>query len=61
MLAERAALKAATLTARRVDPGARTFTMEGLIANHLPDVSDFPCYSLMGPNTIPAKKATPLD
>jgi hypothetical protein len=61
LLAERAALKAATLAARRADLGAHTFTMEELIANHLPDVSDYPCYSWMGPKTAPAKKATPLD
>ena len=61
LLAERAALKAATLAARRANPGARTFTMEELIANHLPDVSDYPCYSWMGPKTAPVKKATPLD
>jgi hypothetical protein len=46
---------------RRADPGARTFTVEELIANHLPDVSDYPCYSWMGPKTAPAKKATSLD
>jgi putative transposase len=61
LLAERAALKAATLAARRADPGARLFTMEELIANHLPDVSDYPCYSWVGPKTAPAKQATPLD
>jgi transposase InsO family protein len=61
LLAERATLKAATLAARRADPGARTFTMEEFIDNHLPDVSDYPCYSWMGPKTAPAKKATPLD
>jgi len=61
LLAERAALKAATLAARRADPGAHTFTLEELIANHLPDVSNYPCYSWVGPKTAPAKKATPLD
>lgn len=61
LLAQRAALKTTTLAARRADPGPRTFTMEELIANHLPDVSDYPCFSLMGPNTAPVKKATPLD
>jgi len=61
LLAERAALKSATLAARRANPGARTFTLEELIANHLPDVSDYPCYSWMGPKTAPVKKATPLD
>jgi len=61
LLAERAALKAATFAARRADPGAHTFTLEELIDNHLPDVSDYPCYSWVGPKTAPAKKATPLD
>jgi len=41
------------LAARCAGPGPRTFTMEELIANHLPDVSDYPCFSLLGPNTIP--------
>jgi transposase InsO family protein len=36
-------------------------SLEELIANHLPDVSDYPCYSWMGPKTAPVKKATPLD
>ena len=61
LLAERAVLKTATLAARRVDPGARAFTMEELIANHLSDVSDYLCYSWTGLKTAPAKKATPLD
>jgi transposase InsO family protein len=63
LLAERAALKAATLATRRTDatPGAHTFTLEELIANHLPDVSDYPCYSWAGPENGSAKKATALD
>jgi len=61
LLAERAALKAATLAARCADPGARTFTPEELMADHLPDVSDYPCYSWAGPKIAPAKQATPLD
>ena len=63
LLAERAALKTATLVARSADAarGAPTFTLEELIANHLPDVSDYPCYSWPGPKTAPAKKATGLD
>ena len=61
LLAERAALKAATLVARRADPGAHTFTMEELIADHLPDVSDYPCYSWAGPQNGSAKQATSLD
>jgi len=61
LLAERAALKAATLAARCADPGARTFTLEKLMTDHLPDVSDYPCYSWAGPKIAPAKQATPLD
>ena len=61
LLAERAALKTATLAAREGEPGAHTFTLEELIANHLPDVSNYPCYSWAGPKTPPVKQATPLD
>ena len=61
LLAERAALKAATLAARRANPGARTFTLEELIDDHLPDVSDYPCYSWSGPEDGSVKKATALD
>ena len=63
LLAERAALKTTTLVARRADAtrGAHTFTLEELIANHLPDVSDYPCYSWTGPENGSAKKATALD
>ena len=63
LLAERAALKAATLAARRADVarGAQIFTLEELIANHLPDVSDYPCYSWTGPQNGSVKKATSLD
>jgi putative transposase len=60
-LAERAALKAATRAAREATTGAHMFTLEELIANHLPDVSNHPCYSWAGPKTAPAKQATPLD
>jgi len=56
LLAERAALKVPTLAARCADPGPRTFTMEELIANHLPHVSDYPCCSWMGPKTAPVKR-----
>lgn len=55
LLAERTAVKAATLTARRANPKSQPFTMETLIANHLPDVSDYPCYSWAGPKAGPAK------
>ncbi len=61
LLAQRVALKAATLEARRADPGAHLFTLEELIANHLPDVSNYPSYSWAGPEMVPAKKATALD
>jgi putative transposase len=63
LLAERAALKTATLAARSADAarGAHTFTLEELIADHLPDVSDYPCYSWTGPQNGSAKKATGLD
>lgn len=61
LLAERAAVKATTLAVRRANIEAQPFTLEMLIANHLPDVSDYPCYSWAGPKTAPAKQATPLD
>ena len=55
LLAERAALKMATLAARDGEPGAHTFTLEKLIANHLPDVSNYPCYSWGGTKNCPRK------
>lgn len=58
---ERAAVKATTLAERRANIKSQSFTMEMLIANHLPDVSDYPCYSWAGPKVVPAKQATPLD
>ena len=61
LLAKRTAVKAATLTARRADAKSQPFTLETLIANHLPDVSDYPCYSWAGPKVVPVKQATPLD
>jgi len=63
LLAERAALKAATLAARSANAarGAHIFTLEELIADHLPDVSDYPSYSWTGPQNGSAKKATGLD
>ncbi len=62
LLAERDALKTATLAARRAQSDARLFTLEELIADAhlLPDVSSYPCYSWAGPKA-PAKVATPLD
>jgi putative transposase len=61
LLNERAAVKATTLAVRRANIQSQPFTMETLIANHLPDVSNYPCYSWAGPNVVPAKQATPLD
>ena len=61
LLAERAAVKATALAMRSAHPGVHTFTLEELIANHLPDVSDYPCYTWAGPEVVPAKQATPLD
>jgi putative transposase len=57
---ERTAVKAATLAVRRANLKSQPFTMEMLIANPLPDVSDYPCYSWAGPKVVPAKQATPL-
>jgi len=54
LLAERAALKAATLAARRATGPARPFTMEELIDHPVPNVSDYPCYSWAGPKVAPA-------
>lgn len=61
LLNERAAVKAKTLADRRATIQSQPFTLETLIANHLPDVSDYPCYSWAGPKIPPAKQATPLD
>jgi putative transposase len=55
LLSERAAVKAATLAVRRANTESQSFCMETLIANHLPDVSDYPCYSWAGPKIAPAK------
>jgi len=60
LLNERAAVKATTLAMRRANIQSHPFTMETLIANHLPDVSNYPCYSWAGPKLVPAKQATPL-
>ncbi len=57
----RAALKVATLAAREADPSPRTFTLEELIAQPLPDVSHYPIYTWAGPKTVPPKPATSLD
>ena len=61
LLNQRAAVKATTLAVRRANRQSQPFTMETLIANHLPDVSSYPCYSWAGPKVVPAKQATPLD
>ena len=55
LLNERAAVKATTLAVRRANIESQPFTLETLIANHLPDVSDYPCYSWAGPKIVPAK------
>ncbi|MDO9128886.1 MAG: integrase core domain-containing protein [Anaerolineales bacterium] len=55
LLAQRAELKAATLAARRDNTAARVFTVEAIITEPLPDVSDYPCYSWAGPKNAPAK------
>ena len=61
VLANRAALKVATLATRAADPSARFFTLEELIAQPLPDVSDYPIYTWAGPKIVPPKHATSLD
>jgi putative transposase len=61
VLAERARLKMATLAVRSVEPHVRTFTVEKLAANPLPNVSAYPCYSWAGVKIAPANQATPLD
>jgi len=61
VLANRAALKVATLATREADPDARIFTLEELIAQPLPDVSDYPIYTWAGPKIVPPKHATSLD
>jgi putative transposase len=55
LLTQRAETRAATLTARRHDTHLRIFTLEEIIAEPLPDVSDYPCYSWAGPKNAPAK------
>jgi putative transposase len=54
LLTERAAVKATTLAVRRANIQSQPFTIETLIANHLPDVSSYPCYSWAGPKVVPA-------
>ena len=55
LLAQRAELKAKALAARRAETDPRVFTLEEIIAESLPDVSDYPCYSWTGPKKSPAK------
>ncbi len=55
LLAQRAELKAQALTARRTETDTRVFTLEEIIAEPLPDVSDYPCYSWTGPKKAPVK------
>lgn len=55
LLAQRAEIRAAALAARR-EPGEQcVFTLEELMAEPLPDVSDYPCYTWLGPKNAPAK------
>ena len=61
VLANRAALKVATLAAREIQLSPQTFTLEELIAQPLPDVSGYPVYTWAGPKIVPPKHATSLD
>lgn len=59
ILAERQARQSRAL-ARRRDACHTPFTMEELIAQPLPDVSQYPVYTWAGPGKASAKQATPL-
>jgi len=59
VLATRQCLKAATV-ATRLDALHTPFTLEDLIAEPLPDPTNWPVYSWAGPQTGPANHATPL-
>ena len=59
LLAARQTHQAAALASRR-DADHVPFTLEKLIAQPLPDVSQCPVYSWAGPQPGPAKHATPL-
>ena len=59
LLAERHACQSQALANRRA-ACHRPFTLEELIAQPLPDVSQYPVYSWAGPGKASAKRATPL-
>jgi putative transposase len=59
LLASRETQKGQALAARRV-ASHHPFTVEELIAESLPDMSDWPVYSWAGPKTGSANQATPL-
>jgi putative transposase len=59
LLAERQARQSQALTRRR-DACHTPFTLEELIAQPLPDVSQYPVYTWAGPGKASAKRATPL-
>jgi len=59
LLAVRETRKIEALAQRRQVP-KHPFTVEALIAQSLPDVSQLPVYSWAGPIPAPAKRATPL-
>ena len=59
LLAARQTHQAEALASRR-DASHAPFTLEELIAQPLPDVSQCPVYSWAGPERGPAKHATPL-
>ena len=59
LLAARQTHQAEAFASRR-DAGHAPFTLEELIAQPLPDVSQCPVYSWAGPQPGPAKHATPL-
>ena len=59
ILAERQAHQSQALANRR-DACHHPFTLEALIAEPLPDVSQYPVYTWAGPGKASAKRATPL-
>ena len=59
LLAERQVRQSQALTSRR-DACHTPFTLEELIAEPLPDVSQYPVYTWAGPGKASAKRATPL-
>ncbi len=59
LLAQHQARQSQALTSRR-DACRTPFTLEELIAQPLPDVSQYPVYTWAGPQKASAKRATPL-